>query len=133
MNNEYIICYDGVCNFCNFWVSLLIQYDKKKRFNYLWLQSETATKLLANSSLTPADLNTIIYLRKGKIYTQSTAIIKIISDLKGFWIMIKLCYLIPKPIRDLVYNVIASVRYKLFGKQTSCQRPPVDQLDQFIS
>ena len=133
MNNKYIICYDGVCNFCNFWVSLLIQYDKKKRFNYLWLQSETATKLLEKSTLTQADLNTIIYLRKGKIYTQSTAIIKIISDLKGFWIIIKLCYLIPKPIRDLVYNVIASVRYKLFGKQTSCQRPPVDQLDQFIS
>ncbi|MBI59860.1 hypothetical protein CL657_01425 [bacterium] len=133
MNNDYIICYDGVCNFCNFWVSLLIKYDKKKHFKYLWLQSQTATKLLANSTLTPADLNTIIYVRKGKIYTQSTAIIKIISDLKSFWIMIKLCYLIPKPIRDLVYKVIATVRYKLFGKQTSCQRPPVDQLDQFIS
>ena len=79
MNNDYIICYDGVCNFCNFWVSLLIKYDKKKRFKYLWLQSQTATKLLAKSTLTPADLNTIIYLRKGKVITQSAAIIKIIS------------------------------------------------------
>ena len=128
-----IICYDGICNFCNRWVSLLLKLDKKNHFKYLWLQSETAKSILSKHQFDATHVSTIVYLNKGKLYTKSTAVIKILSDLKGMWILTKLLLLIPKIIRDTIYIIIARYRYQLFGKQDSCKRPNVNQENQFIS
>ncbi|MBH38179.1 hypothetical protein CL658_04010 [bacterium] len=128
-----IICYDGICNFCNRWIFLLLKLDKKNRFKYLWLQSETAKALLRKHQFDTTKLSTIVYLNKGKLYTKSTAVIKILSDLKGFWVLSKILLLIPTIIRDTLYIIIARYRYQLFGKKSSCKRPDVNHENQFIS
>ena len=128
-----IICYDGICNFCNSWVSLLLTLDKKNRFKYLWLQSDTAKNILAEYPINTKKLSTIAYLKKGKLYTKSTAVIKILSDLKGIWILTSILLLVPLFLRDSLYIIIARYRYKVFGKQNSCKRPNVTQENQFIS
>ncbi len=130
--HQKIICYDGVCNLCNSWVSQLINLDKKKQFRYIWLQSETAHTLFKKQNFNTKTLSTVAYLKNNNLYTKSTAIILIIADLKGIWSLAKILLLIPTFIRDFIYKIIAKYRYNIFGKQTQCQRPSNEHLDLFI-
>ena len=120
MNKGNIILFDGVCNLCNTFVRFIIKRDKSGKFKFASLQSDYARTLL-NKPLSP-DIppETVIYTENGKIYEKSTAVLKIMKNLDGFWKMFYIFILIPKPLRDLVYTFFAKRRYWIFGKCEKC-------------
>ena len=127
-----VILFDGVCNFCNYWVNFAIKRDKKKKLKFTPLQGETAHQLLSQLALDTTKLSSVILVDKGKAYTQSSAAIRICKYLDGGW---KLCYglmIIPKFIRDFFYNIIARNRYKWFGKKETCRVPTPEIRERFL-
>ena len=127
-----VVLFDGVCNFCNYWVNFAIKRDKKKKLRFAPLQGESARQLLAQHGLDTTKLSSVILVDNGKVYTQSSAAIRICKYLDGGW---KLCYgfmIIPKFIRDLFYNIIARNRYKWFGKKDSCRVPTPELRERFL-
>ena len=123
-NNEHIIILvDGRCNLCNKWVRFISKRDRKKKFRYASLQSSFAKKLLKKYNFKEFDLSTIIFVQKNKTYVKSSAIIKILLNLRFFYKMSILFYLIPKNIRDFIYTTVAKNRYKWFGKKEICSIP----------
>jgi len=127
-----IVLFDGVCNFCNYWVNFAIKHDREKKLLFSPLQGETANKLLPEFDINPNDLRSVIFIDNGKIYTQSSAALRICRYLNGGWKLFYSLIIIPKFIRDFFYNIIARNRYKWFGKKESCMVPTPELKERFL-
>lgn len=127
-----IILFDGVCNLCNGFVQFVIKRDKTERFIFGTLQSEAATKLLDGFEYSSEKMNTVILIEEGKIYTQSTAALRIAKQLAGGWSLFYGFIIVPKFLRDGIYNLIAKYRYRIFGKEPTCMVPAPKLKKRFI-
>jgi predicted DCC family thiol-disulfide oxidoreductase YuxK len=132
MEEKPLILFDGVCNFCNYWVNFAIRRDRKKKLRFTSLQGETAKKILPAFSIRPGDLASVILVDNGKVYTQSSAAFRIAKYLDGGWKLFYGLMIIPKFIRDFLYNIIARNRYKWFGKKDACMVPTPQLRDRFL-
>ena len=127
-----ILLFDGVCNLCNSSVKFVIKHDKKKKIKFASLQSKKGEELLQSHQVSQSYLNSFVYLRNNMILLKSTAALYLAKDLAGFWKLLFAFIIIPRPIRDFVYSIIASNRYKWFGKSESCMIPSADIKDRFL-
>lgn len=132
MNNNPIILFDGVCNYCNFWVKFAIKRDRKRVLKFAPLQSEGAKKILQSIGINPSSLSSVILIDNWKVYTQSSAALRMCKYLDGGWKLFFGLIIIPKPIRNFVYNIIAHNRYKWFGKKKNCMIPKNEERDRFL-
>ena len=126
-----IIFFDGVCNLCNRSVQFVIKRDKEARFRYASLQSAAGQEMLNKHSLSQDHFNSFILLEDGKIYSRSDAALRVSSQLKG-WKWTGLFKIVPRFIRNAVYNVIARNRYKWFGKRDECMIPTPELKSRFL-
>lgn len=127
-----IILFDGVCNLCNRSVMFIIRHDPDAIFRFAALQSDAGRMILSNAKQVQEKMSSIILIQGEKVLTHSSAALTIAKQLKG---PIKLAYafiIIPRFIRDAVYNWIARNRYRWFGKKDQCMVPGPDLLKRFI-
>ena len=123
MIGHSIILFDGVCNLCNWAVSFVIKHDPRKKFLFASLQSDQAKKLLAEYSINNNEMNSIILVENGKIYTRSAGALRVLKQLKS-WSFLYYCFiLVPGFIRDGMYDMIAKRRYRFFGRRDECMIP----------
>lgn len=116
-----IIFFDGICPLCNRTVALVFKIDKKRRFRYSSLQSGTAARLLDEYDRRG---DSIVYLEDGRVYHRSEALLKIMDGLGGGWAVSgRLLKLIPRTVRNRLYDLVATNRYRLFGQLESCPVP----------
>lgn len=132
MQNNAVIFFDGVCNLCNTAVQFVIKHDGKNQFNYTALQGEYAKSVLPQFGLAPDQLKSILLFDQGKLYTKSSAVLRIAKKLGGGWSLLYGFIIIPKVIRDWFYDIIAKNRYKWWGKQASCWVPTALLKSKFI-
>jgi len=129
---KLIILFDGVCNFCNFWVNFLIDRDKKDIFRFTALQSEKGNELLKKYNLSTNDFDTFVLIDDKKFYIKSTAALKVAKILPGLWPALYVFIIIPKPVRNFLYSLVAKNRYKIFGKKDSCRIPTPEERSKFL-
>ena len=130
--NQSIILFDGVCNLCNRWVNFVIDRDPSGRFRFAALQSGEAQDLLRLSATETTDVDSILLFDGERVYQKSDAILSIVSNLSGGWPLLKIFRVIPRFVRDSVYDVIARHRYSLFGRTATCRVPTKDLLSRFL-
>ena len=118
-----IVLFDGVCNFCHASVNFIIDRDPKDHFRFASLQSETGIALAAQHGIDSTQLASIILIEGDQAYTQSTAAFMIAKRLRGLWPMLGILLIVPRPIRDFIYQWVARNRYRLFGRADSCRVP----------
>jgi predicted DCC family thiol-disulfide oxidoreductase YuxK len=131
--DKKIVLFDGVCNFCNFWVDFAIERDKSDQFRFAPLQSSKAEDLLKNLNMTPARKESVILISGNDVYTKSTAALRICKVLNSPLKILFPLIIIPKFIRDFVYDLIAKYRYNLFGKRESCRVPAEEEKNKFLT
>jgi len=117
---EAIILFDGVCNLCNSSVRFVLKHDNKNQFLFASLQSDAAQKLLLQFNYENDKMLSLVLIENDKVYDRSTAALRIGKKLRAPWNFLHLLILVPKTIRDYVYNLVAKNRYKWFGKRDTC-------------
>lgn len=127
-----IILFDGVCCLCSSVVLFLIKRDKGAVFRFASLQSETG-QALAQQCGSTGGLQTIVYLRNGECFRESSAVLRILRDLGGGWKCFYPLIFLPACIRDAVYRFVARNRYRLFGKMNECLVPTEEIRGRFLS
>jgi predicted DCC family thiol-disulfide oxidoreductase YuxK len=127
-----IVLFDGVCNLCNGAVQFIIRRDRRRQFRFASLQSETGQERLRQMNLPTAAFSTFVLSEGGKVYTRSTAALRIARRLPGAWPLLYAFVLIPRPVRDWVYDLVARCRYRLFGRQDSCMMPTPELKGRFL-
>jgi predicted DCC family thiol-disulfide oxidoreductase YuxK len=131
--NSSIVLFDGVCNFCNSSVNFIIRHDKKKRYKFAALQSDIGRVLSEKNAIDQSKIDSIILVENGKVFIKSSAILRISQHLNYLYPLFFGFVIIPKFIRDRVYDFIAKNRYKWFGKKETCMIPSPEIKSRFIS
>lgn len=126
-----IILFDGVCNFCNSSVQFIIKRDSTELYQFASLQGSIGRELLKKHGL-KEDLNTFVLIEGNHSYIKSDAALRICRNLSGLYPVLSIFRIVPSPIRDILYNVIAKNRYKWFGRKDSCMIPSPDVRDRFL-
>lgn len=127
-----VILFDGVCNFCNGFVSFIIRHDKRSRFKFAALQSGYGRKLIEYFSIPGYSMETVLLYDNKKIFTRSEAVIRILTSLGGIWKLMGIVRIIPYFILNIVYNFISKRRYFIFGKRESCLVPSPEINSRFL-
>lgn len=128
-----ILLFDGVCNLCNSAVAFIIDRDPEGHFLFAPLQSELGRTLVANCALDPDQLDSLVLVEDGICYRKSTAALRIATRLRGGWRMAGIFKVIPRALRDPVYDIIARHRYRWFGKRESCRIATSDEQSRFLA
>lgn len=118
-----IIFFDGVCNLCSGAVQFIIARDPHARFRFSSLQSDFAATALAKAGMVPGQLFSILLLKDGQIFQKGDAALEIARHLGGAWPLLYGFRVVPRVIRDGVYDWIARNRYRWFGKKEACWLP----------
>ena len=132
MKDKPVILFDGVCNYCNAMVNFFIRRDKKKVFRFATLQSAFGQKILQEHNLPTDVFESFLLLDNGKLYSKSTAGLRLYNKLPWYWKWTQLFWVVPKFFRDWIYGIIAKNRYKWFGKRDTCMVPTAELRERFI-
>lgn len=126
-----IVLFDGECNLCNSSVQFIIKRDSKKQFRFASLQGKKGQQVLQQFNLPPDSFNSFLLLEGDTLCTQSTGALRMLRALGGGWQLLYAFIIVPKCIRDAVYNLIARNRYKWFGKREECMIPTPELRERF--
>jgi predicted DCC family thiol-disulfide oxidoreductase YuxK len=130
--NTSIILFDGVCNLCTASVQTVLKNDRAAHFSFASMQSARGEQLLQNLPADERNLKTFVLIENGKVFTRSTAALRVAKKLDGFWPVLYPLIIVPRFIRDAVYNLVANNRYKWFGKKEACWLPRPEWKKRFI-
>jgi predicted DCC family thiol-disulfide oxidoreductase YuxK len=134
ITQEYqIILFDGVCTLCNQSVDFIIQRDAKDTFKFASLQSESAKNLLKPFTVNTEKLDSVLLIKNGKLYQKSSAALQIARQLSGGWKLMYGFIIIPRFLRNFVYDIIAKNRYRWFGKKETCRLPTPEERAKFLA
>ena len=136
MNTESkhkVILFDGVCNLCNSSVNFVIRNDKKDVFKFAPIQSDFGKIALKKHHINSKDTDSIILIDDDNYYIKSSAALYIAKNLSGAYPLLFCFMLVPKFMRNWVYDVVAKNRYKWYGKKENCMIPTPELIDKFYS
>ncbi len=122
-----ILYFDGVCNLCNSLVQFIIRHDREGVFRFASLQSEAGKKVRAEG-----ELSSVILFYRGKYYTKSGAVLQVARLLGGWMLLLMPGYILPKFVRDAIYDAVAKRRYKWFGRKDECMIPTPELKARFL-
>lgn len=118
-----IVVFDAQCLLCNSWVQFLLKHDKQGIFQFAAIQGDVGGKLLANAGLKIESLQTLLLVDGQQSWQHTDAILRVLQALGWPWRLAGVARLIPAPLRDAMYRVIARNRYQWFGKSEQCLMP----------
>ena len=128
--NENILFFDGYCNLCNSSVDWFLRHDKKAVFKFASLQSLAARDHLPDAAI--SDLASVVLKMDGQLYTESSAILRALGKLGWPWKLLKVFLIVPAPIRNAIYRLIARNRYQLFGRRDTYRLPSPTEKERFL-
>jgi predicted DCC family thiol-disulfide oxidoreductase YuxK len=126
-----VIFFDGECGLCNRWVDFVLVRDRRQVFRFAALQGETARRRLQLSE--GQSLNSVVLLDTNGEHRKSDAVARMLIRIGGVWsIPGWLLRMVPRPIRNWGYDLVARHRYKWFGRKQSCRLPTADERSRFL-
>ena len=132
MSDHPVILFDGVCNLCNGFVQFVIAHDPSARFHFASLQSDAAAALLNGRPTNRPIPDSIVLVEDGRLFTESSAALRIARALGLPWSLTYALIAVPKPLRDAVYAWVARNRYRWFGKRDVCMMPTPELRGRFL-
>ena len=127
-----ILLFDGVCNLCNGSIQFIIPRDPHGTLRFAPLQSPLGETVQESVGLSTDDLETVVVVDDGMAYTKSDAAIRVGEHLGGVYRLLSLGRLLPRSLRDRIYDFVADHRYDWFGRKEQCMVPDEDVSDRFI-
>ncbi|WP_281193936.1 thiol-disulfide oxidoreductase DCC family protein [Halorubrum sp. F4] len=128
-----VVLFDGVCNLCNGVIQFLIPRDPEGRLKYAALQSEAGQALLERHDFPTEEFDSFVLVEGERTYTKSGAAIRIAELLGWPYRIAGVGRIVPRPLRDRLYEFVADNRYDWFGRKDQCMIPDEDVSDRFLS
>jgi predicted DCC family thiol-disulfide oxidoreductase YuxK len=120
---KQIIIFDGICWLCDSVIQFIFKNDPADQFVFVASQSKYGQELLFANQMKTQASHTVILIKDQCIYTKSDAFFEILLSLKGPWFLVNIFRIIPRAIRDWVYDWISANRYNWFGRKAECSIP----------
>lgn len=132
-----IVLYDGICGLCNRLIQFLLKRDVRDRFRFASLQSDFADSLLRRHGIDAMDLDTVYVVvdhgrESERLLARSDAVLHVLGELGGVWSVSRLGKMVPRLIRNRIYDLVAGNRYRIFGKYDTCMLPDKQHQHKFL-
>lgn len=127
-----VLLFDGVCTLCNGVVRFIIPRDAEGRLRFAPLQSEAGQALLERVGLPASGVDSVVLVEGREYYTKSDAALRVARYLEDPYAWLSALRIVPRPVRDRVYDAVAASRYELFGRREQCMVPPPDAESRFL-
>lgn len=121
-----------MCNLCNSTVQFVIARDKNSRFRFASLQSQAAQKVLQDAGSSPDRPDSVVLIDDEGVHTRSEAALRTARKLGLPWSLLVATGVIPRLVRDPIYNWVARHRYRFFGRQETCLAPKPELRERFL-
>ena len=123
-----ILFYDGSCGLCHSVVRFTIARDRRARFQFAPINGETWKSMVDAQANDP--LTTVHLLEQGRLLDRSSAVCRLLIGIGGFWKLVGcLLWLVPRPLRNVGYRLVARSRYRIFGRVDACTLPAPGDMD----
>lgn len=127
-----IILFDGVCNLCSAAVRFIVRRDPRNRLRFAPLQSDIGQRLLAKHGFNQDRLDGVIFIEGQLAHSRSEAALRIAAHLSGAWPVLSVLRVVPRFVRDGIYDWIAANRHRWFGKKNECMIPTPEMRQRFL-
>lgn len=127
-----IVLFDGVCNLCEGVVRFAIRRDREGVFHFAPLQSEAGERLLEEHGLETLELSTFVVIEADRHWLRSDAALELVRRLPAPWRWLAWLSLLPRALRDPVYEFVARNRYRWFGRKDACMVPSAEVAKRFL-
>jgi len=131
ISNNFIL-FDGFCVLCNWSVNFVLKRDKVKKYKFASLKSPIGIELCELHNIDINEIDSIVLIKNDKTFIKSAAILEILKDMSIGWRLLRIGIILPRFIRDWMYDVIAKYRYRVFGKRDELAVPSEDLTDRFL-
>ena len=133
---HHLLLYDGVCGLCNRFVRTILAVDHRRRISFAPLQGPTAARLAERHGFA-VDGDTVVYVRyfglEGeRVHQRTDAVLLALADTGGVFWLARVLRVVPRGLRDPVYDWVAAHRYEWFGRHDSCPLPPPEHRFRFL-
>jgi predicted DCC family thiol-disulfide oxidoreductase YuxK len=118
-----VMVFDGICVLCSRSVAFILRHERQPLIRFVAIQSDEGRSLARKHGIDPDDPDSFLFIESGRAYPKSGGIIALTRHLKAPWSALAALRLLPRPIRDWLYDRIARNRYRLFGKREHCLLP----------
>lgn len=130
---DNVVLFDGVCRLCSVWARFLLRFDTGRRFKLATMQSDEGQAILSFYGLPLDNYETLLLVENGGVSGKSDAVLRIVRQLPFPWPILACFRLLPRALRDWLYDQIARNRYKLFGKTNVCFTPSEADASRFLN
>ena len=127
-----VVVFDGVCNLCAFSVKFILEHEAGPTLRFAPLQSDEGSRLMREFGFSPEDAKTFVLVADGKPHVKSDAAIRVAGYLRGGWKLLRLVRIVPRPVRDWAYDLVARNRYRWFVRTDSCMVPTPELRARFV-
>jgi len=127
-----VIVFDGHCAVCSGWAGFVLRHDRKQRFRLLRAQSPLGAALYRHYGLDPVDYETNLLLEQGRIWLRSEGTIRMAEGLGFPWSLARVLRVLPRRLRDRLYDLLARNRFRIAGRRETCYLPPEGMGGRFL-
>lgn len=136
MTDRPVVLYDGVCGFCNHAVQFLIRVDGRGELRFAALQGDFANGVIERHPEL-AMMDSIVYVANPgapdeRVAVRSDGALRAIAHADRPWRWLRIARVVPRPVRDRLYDGFAAIRYRVFGKLDSCPIPSPEVRAKFL-
>ena len=132
LESDRIVLFDGLCNLCAGWSRFLLRFDRAARFRLATVQSPEGESILRAVGLPTDDYETMVLVQDGRLFTKSDAVLEVMRQLPAPWPALCAGRVLPRALRDGLYDRLARNRYRLFGRREQCMAPPSNAAARFL-
>jgi predicted DCC family thiol-disulfide oxidoreductase YuxK len=127
-----VVLFDGVCRFCHWAVGLAIPRDRDAKLRFTSLQSAIGKRILDDQGIVDGTIDSVVLVDEEGCHVKSTAVLRIARRLSGPWPLLCVFMILPRSLRDWVYDRVAAWRYRWFGTYASCPLPSPEVRARFL-
>ena len=127
-----IVVFDAQCLLCSRWVRFLLRHDRAGRFRFASIQGDTGRALLGAAGLGVEHLETLLLVDGTRSWQHTATILRVLHGLGWPWRAAWVAWLVPRPLRDAAYRMVARNRYALFGRSATCLVPSAEHAARFM-
>jgi predicted DCC family thiol-disulfide oxidoreductase YuxK len=127
-----IIVFDAKCLLCDYWVRFLLRHDRRRVFRFASIQGAAGQALLAQAGLKVDGLETLLLVDGERSWQHTAALLRVLDKLGWPWRLAWLGWVVPAPLRDMLYRAIARNRYRIFGRSDVCLMPAPEHAGRFL-
>ena len=128
-----ILVFDGHCVLCSSFAQFILRHDHRRRFRLLAAQTPLGVALYRHFDLDPTDYQTNILIEGGRAWLKSEGSIRVFERLGFPWSVMAIGRVLPLPVRDWLYEIVARNRLRWFGTRATCYLPDQSEADRFLA